>query len=96
MIATRLHYAYIIAHDEQDIWFLVLRLAGSDCAKKRCRGYKKVRGSFNSGGFAGQNSFKFTGRVGGKKLRRGKYRLTGTPSKSTRTGAPVRASFKIK
>src|ERR1041384_3637433 len=26
MIATRLHYADIIAHDEQDIWFFVLRL----------------------------------------------------------------------
>jgi hypothetical protein len=26
MIATRLHPADVIAHDEQDVWFLVLRL----------------------------------------------------------------------
>jgi len=63
---------------------------------KRCTRYKKVRGSFNVGGFAGQNSFKFTGRVDGRKLSRGKYRLTGTPSKSTRTGAPARVNFKIR
>ena len=63
---------------------------------KRCSGYKKVRGSFSAGGFAGQNTFKFTGRVGGKKLGRGKYRLVGTPSKRTQTGAPARVNFKIK
>jgi hypothetical protein len=63
---------------------------------KRCSGYKKVRGGFSVGGFAGQNTFKFTGRVEGRKLGRGKYRLTGTPKKSTRTGTPARANFKIK
>jgi hypothetical protein len=41
MIATRLHYADIIAHDEQDIWFLVLRLGWGDHAQKRSRGYKQ-------------------------------------------------------
>jgi hypothetical protein len=40
MITTRLHYADIIAHDEQDIGFLVLRLGRSDHAEKRSRGYK--------------------------------------------------------
>ena len=33
--------ADIIAHDEQDIGFLVLRLGRSDRAKKRSRGYKQ-------------------------------------------------------
>jgi hypothetical protein len=32
VITTRLHYAYIIAHDEQDIGFLVLRLSWNDRA----------------------------------------------------------------
>src|SRR4029450_2663015 len=41
MIATRLHYADIIAHDEQDIWFLILRRGGRDRATKRSRGYKQ-------------------------------------------------------
>ena len=34
MIAARLHPADVIAHDEQDIGFLVLRLVGSDRANK--------------------------------------------------------------
>jgi hypothetical protein len=41
MIATRLHYADIIAHDEKDIGFLVLRLGRNDCAEKRSRGHKQ-------------------------------------------------------
>ena len=41
MITARLHPADIIAHDEQDIGFLVLRLSWSDRAKKRSRGYKQ-------------------------------------------------------
>jgi hypothetical protein len=41
MIATRLHYADIIAHDEQDIGFFVLRLGRGDRTEKRSRGYKQ-------------------------------------------------------
>ena len=37
VIATRLHPADVIAHDEQDVGFLVLRLGRSDCAEKRSR-----------------------------------------------------------
>ena len=70
--------------------------AGRPRQRKALQGYKKVRGSFSAGGFAGQNAFKFTGRVGGKKLGRGKYRLAGTPSKRTQTGAQARVNFKIK
>jgi hypothetical protein len=41
MITTRLHPADVIAHDEQDVRFLVLRLGRSDRAKKRSRSYKQ-------------------------------------------------------
>src|SRR4030095_4848666 len=41
MIATRLHYADVIAHDEQDIGFLVLRLGWRDRAEKRSRSYEQ-------------------------------------------------------
>jgi hypothetical protein len=43
-------------------------------------------------GVAGSNSFRFSGRVGGKRLAPGKYRLTATPA----DGVPRLASFKIK
>src|SRR4029077_5723988 len=41
MIAARLHPADIIAHDEQDICFLVLRMGRNDRAKKRSRRYNQ-------------------------------------------------------
>jgi hypothetical protein len=41
VVDARLHPADVISHDEQDIGFLVLRLAGSDHAEKRSRGYKQ-------------------------------------------------------
>ena len=41
VIAARLHPADVVAHDEQDVGFLVLRLGRSDRAEKRSRGYKQ-------------------------------------------------------
>jgi hypothetical protein len=41
VVDARLHPADVIAHDEQDIRFLVLRLAGSDRANKRSSGHKQ-------------------------------------------------------
>ena len=38
VIATRLHPADVIAHDEEDIGFLFLRLQWSGCADERNRG----------------------------------------------------------
>jgi hypothetical protein len=39
-----------------------------------------VAGSFTHTGKNGANSFKFTGRLGGRKLAPGTYRLTGVPT----------------
>jgi hypothetical protein len=41
MIAAWLHPADIIAHDEQDIWFLVLRLGWNDRVEKHSHAYKQ-------------------------------------------------------
>jgi len=56
----------------------------------------RSRGSFTVAGRAGKNSFKFTGRVRNHKLRKGRYRLVGTPSAAGKTGKAKRASFRIR
>jgi hypothetical protein len=57
-----------------------------------CTRYRALRGTFSLVGVAGVNRFHFTGRLAGKKLAPGRYRLVATPS----GGAPVRAAFRIK
>ena len=41
VIGADVEPADVIAHDEQDVGFLVLRLGRSDRAKKRSRGHKQ-------------------------------------------------------
>jgi hypothetical protein len=68
----------------------------SNRKKKACTLYKSVKGSFTIKGKAGKNTFTFTGRVGGKSLRPGSYRLNGTatdPSKNA--SVPKRKGFTI-
>jgi len=43
--------------------------------KRRCTRLTTISGSFTRAGIAGSNSFSFTGRIGGKALGRGSYRL---------------------
>jgi hypothetical protein len=49
-----------------------------------------VRGGFDVAGRAGQNSFRFTGRVGGRTLRPGSYRLVGDAGTE-----PRNATFRV-
>lgn len=58
--------------------------------KKRCTRYKNLKGSFTLTGKAGVNRFRFTGRLRGKKLKPGRYRL-----KATAAGGSSTATFKI-
>jgi hypothetical protein len=44
-------------------------------SRRKCKRYKTVRGSFKKTGGAGANSVRFTGRVGGRRLKVGSYRL---------------------
>ncbi len=46
--------------------------------RHRCTRLKNVRGNFTRTGTTGANSFTFTGRIGGKALSRGSYRLVAT------------------
>jgi hypothetical protein len=63
--------------------------------KHRCVRYVGVRGSFSLNGAAGKNSFHFTGRLGGRKLRPGRYRLVATPTAAGKTGLPIFTGFRI-
>ena len=58
--------------------------------KKKCDLAKPLKGGFSEAGAAGQNHFKFTGRLGSKALKPGRYRLAGSAG-----GVVKRANFKI-
>jgi hypothetical protein len=63
---------------------------------KKCTRYVVKPGSFMHSGKAGANSFRFTGRLSGRKLGAGSYRLTATPATAQgRRATAVRAGFKI-
>jgi hypothetical protein len=74
------------------------RKAGKKCVKqtaankahKKCSFYKPLKGSFSVTGATGSNSFRFSGRLGGKPLKPGSYRLTAAAG-----GAAKKAVFKI-
>jgi hypothetical protein len=68
----------------------------SNKKKKACTRWVKAKGSFTVFGKAGKTRFTYRGRIGGKALKPGSYRLTGTatdPSKNV--GLPRRKAFKI-
>lgn len=70
--------------------------SANDRKKKRCTRWVAVKGSFTVAGNAGANSFTFRGRIGGKKLKPGAYRLSAQatdPAKNT--SLPKRKKFKI-
>jgi hypothetical protein len=63
---------------------------------KRCTRYVAVGPSFAHQDAAGANRFRFTGRIAGRKLAPGNYRLTGTPRNAAgESGAPLSVSFTI-
>ena len=81
------------------------RRAGRRCVRqrrsnrraRRCTRYVAVRGSFRHAGRQGANSFRFTGYVGGRRLRRGTYRLNGVPTDAAgNRGRAVRARFRTR
>ena len=74
------------------------RSVGKKCVKqtrankrrKKCDLAKPVKGGFSDAGAAGQNSIKFTGRLGSRALKPGRYRLAGSAG-----GVVEHANFKI-
>jgi hypothetical protein len=60
-------------------------------SRRRCVRFVPVRGSFTRAARAGTNRFRFTGRLRGRALARGRYQLRATP----RGGATTRTAFRI-
>jgi hypothetical protein len=64
--------------------------------RSRCPRYVRRRGSFVHRGQAGRNSFKFRGRLAGRKLPAARYRLVGIAKDAAgNVSAPSRARFRI-
>jgi hypothetical protein len=71
-------------------------LTKANAKKKACTRWVKVPGSFSVRAGAGKNTFTFRGRVGGKSLRPGKYRLSGRATDSAKnTSLPKNKGFTI-
>jgi hypothetical protein len=59
---------------------------------KRCTRYKLLRGGFTHTGETGQNKFRFSGRLGGRKLRPGRYRLRAVATDAAGNESPLKRS----
>jgi hypothetical protein len=64
-------------------------------ARRRCARFVRVPGSFTRASTAGANRFRFTGRLRGRKLRPGRYRLVATPRIGNAAGPVRRTAFRI-
>jgi hypothetical protein len=74
-----------------------VRVRRSNRKRKHCSRYVGVKGSFTHTGKVGANAFGFTGRLRGKKLKPGRYRLVANPRDAAgNTGPAVRARFRVK
>jgi hypothetical protein len=79
------------------------RSKGGHCAKptranrsaRRCTRLVTLPGVFTRAGEAGSNGFRFTGRLAGRRLKPGNYRLVATPGRGANTGRAASASFRI-
>jgi CSLREA domain-containing protein len=74
----------------------VLRRPAGVARPRRCTLFRRVRGSFTHQTAVGQNSFRFTGRLRGRKLRVGAYRLNAVARNSFGASKVRRAAFRIK
>jgi hypothetical protein len=63
---------------------------------RHCTRYRRLKGSFSRASTAGSNSFRFTGRLRGKRLRPARYRLVMVATDTAGNRAkPARAHFRI-
>ncbi len=62
---------------------------------KRCSFYELLDGDFARENEPGGNSFHFTGRLNGRTLAPGTYRLTATPEYESIYGSPIKRKFRI-
>ncbi len=73
-------------------------VAATKANRKRptCVRYVPVKGSFSRSARAGRNTRYFTGRLGGRSLAPGSYRMAATATAGGVTGNTVRRSFRVK
>ncbi|HTN23438.1 MAG TPA: hypothetical protein VL120_05590, partial [Solirubrobacteraceae bacterium] len=72
-----------------------VKTSKSNSKRKRCTRYTRLSGTFTRTRPAGADRFTFTGRLGGRRLPAGNYRLVATPSAGGRTGTTKRVAFRI-
>ena len=64
---------------------------------RRCKRFVRLKGSFSHAGPEGANAFRFDGKLNGKRLRPGRYRIVAVANDAAgNKGKPKRASFTIK
>jgi hypothetical protein len=76
---------------------------GRRCAKptranrrgRRCTRLLALHGGLTRTALAGLNTFRFTGRLGGRRLRPGSYRLLATPTSGGASGGTVSVAFRV-
>jgi len=61
----------------------------------KCTRTVTLAGGFNQTAKRGANAFRFTGRLGGQRLKRGAYTLVATPRLGNKSGRPVTRRFRI-
>lgn len=71
------------------------RSTASNRRKPSCTRYAAVSGSVARSGRAGANTFRFSGRMNGRRLARGRYRLVAVPTAGGRAGHAVTVAFRV-
>jgi hypothetical protein len=91
---ARISYAL---DEDATVTFTVKRIIQRAVRGRRRTSYRPMRGSFKDAGEVGGNSLRFSGRMGGRRLRPGLYRLIALPVDAAgNTGNAVLARFRIK
>jgi len=73
-----------------------VRVTRANADARRCTRYALMRGGFSLAGRAGANSFRFTGRLTGRALRPGSYRLVAVSTDAAgNRGIARRIGFRI-
>ena len=90
---TRISYAL---DEAATVTFTVKRIIQRVVRGRRRTGYRPVRGAFRDAGEVGGNTLRFRGRVGGRRLRPGLYRLIALPVDAAgNTGNAVYVRFRV-
>jgi hypothetical protein len=63
---------------------------------RRCIRYKRLRGGFERNALLGANSVRFNGRLGGKRLKAGRYRLVAVASGFAGDSKRATRAFRVK